>query len=173
MNITSTFRTCCKYPCSGKDSSIGVILPVSAQAAALLCSGLKDRESQRNLRRFRYMIIGYWECSWLTMTCLHDVACLVYFSDSIKNRQCFWHPSLFLKCEEISHDEEISYNENIILSLFLINNTSFFQARNYIQSLPTLKRREFPEIFRGANPLAINLLELMLELDADKWVYIP
>uniref|UniRef100_A0A2H1V829 mitogen-activated protein kinase n=1 Tax=Spodoptera frugiperda TaxID=7108 RepID=A0A2H1V829_SPOFR len=43
-----------------------------------------------------------------------------------------------------------------------------FQARNYIQSLPALKRRDFREVFRGANPLAVNLLELMLELDADK-----
>ncbi|XP_028034507.1 mitogen-activated protein kinase p38b-like isoform X2 [Bombyx mandarina] len=42
------------------------------------------------------------------------------------------------------------------------------EARNYIQSLPALKRRDFREVFRGANPLAINLLELMLELDADK-----
>ncbi|XP_023935785.1 mitogen-activated protein kinase p38b isoform X2 [Bicyclus anynana] len=42
------------------------------------------------------------------------------------------------------------------------------EARNYIQSLPTMKRREFREVFRGANLLAINLLELMLELDADK-----
>ncbi|XP_063548275.1 mitogen-activated protein kinase p38b-like isoform X2 [Cydia strobilella] len=41
-------------------------------------------------------------------------------------------------------------------------------ARNYIQSLPALARRDFREVFRGANPLAINLLELMLELDADK-----
>ncbi|CAG9581677.1 unnamed protein product [Danaus chrysippus] len=44
------------------------------------------------------------------------------------------------------------------------------EARNYIQSLPTLKRRDFREVFRGANPLAVNLLELMLELDADKRV---
>ncbi|CAG4954335.1 unnamed protein product [Colias eurytheme] len=42
------------------------------------------------------------------------------------------------------------------------------EARNYIQSLPTLRRRDFREVFRGANPLAVNLLELMLELDADK-----
>ncbi|KAF9797514.1 hypothetical protein SFRURICE_016624 [Spodoptera frugiperda] len=42
------------------------------------------------------------------------------------------------------------------------------EARNYIQSLPALKRRDFREVFRGANPLAVNLLELMLELDADK-----
>lgn len=31
-----------------------------------------------------------------------------------------------------------------------------------------MKRRDFKEVFKGANPLAINLLEKMLELDADK-----
>ncbi|CAG5096023.1 Similar to p38b: Mitogen-activated protein kinase p38b (Drosophila melanogaster) [Cotesia congregata] len=41
-------------------------------------------------------------------------------------------------------------------------------AKNYIQSLPPLKKKNFKEVFRGANPLAINLLELMLELDAEK-----
>ncbi|XP_025154225.1 mitogen-activated protein kinase p38b isoform X2 [Harpegnathos saltator] len=65
-------------------------------------------------------------------------------------------------------------------------------ARNYIQSLPPLKKKNFKDVFRGANPLAgrkqiipnryvlsraqcvadarapINLLELMLELDAEK-----
>ncbi|XP_025154224.1 mitogen-activated protein kinase p38b isoform X1 [Harpegnathos saltator] len=66
------------------------------------------------------------------------------------------------------------------------------EARNYIQSLPPLKKKNFKDVFRGANPLAgrkqiipnryvlsraqcvadarapINLLELMLELDAEK-----
>ncbi|CAL1673532.1 unnamed protein product [Lasius platythorax] len=42
------------------------------------------------------------------------------------------------------------------------------EARNYIQSLPPLKKKNFKEVFRGANPLAIDLLELMLELDAEK-----
>ncbi|KOB67508.1 p38 map kinase [Operophtera brumata] len=42
------------------------------------------------------------------------------------------------------------------------------KARNYIQSLPQLKKRDFCDVFRGANPLAINLLQLMLELDSDK-----
>ncbi|KYN11740.1 Mitogen-activated protein kinase 14B [Trachymyrmex cornetzi] len=41
-------------------------------------------------------------------------------------------------------------------------------ARNYIQSLPPLKKKNFKDVFRGANPLAIDLLELMLELDAEK-----
>ncbi|EEB15811.1 mitogen-activated protein kinase ERK-A, putative [Pediculus humanus corporis] len=41
-------------------------------------------------------------------------------------------------------------------------------ARNYILSLPTLKKRDFKEVFQGANILAIDLLEQMLELDADK-----
>jgi len=31
-----------------------------------------------------------------------------------------------------------------------------------------MPRRNFRDIFRGANPLAIDLLEKMLELDADK-----
>lgn len=43
-----------------------------------------------------------------------------------------------------------------------------FQARNYIKSLPPTKKKDFNEVFRGANPLAIDLLERMLELDSDK-----
>lgn len=31
-----------------------------------------------------------------------------------------------------------------------------------------MKKRDFKDVFRGANPLAIDLLEKMLELDADK-----
>jgi p38 MAP kinase len=31
-----------------------------------------------------------------------------------------------------------------------------------------MKRRDFKEVFKGANLLAIDLLEKMLELDADK-----
>ncbi|KAL0278827.1 UNVERIFIED_CONTAM: hypothetical protein PYX00_000522 [Menopon gallinae] len=42
------------------------------------------------------------------------------------------------------------------------------EARHYIQSLPIMKKRDFKEVFHGANALAIDLLELMLELDADK-----
>lgn len=40
-------------------------------------------------------------------------------------------------------------------------------ARNYIRSLPTMKRKDFKQVFKGASPLAIDLLEKMLELDAD------
>ncbi|XP_046662174.1 mitogen-activated protein kinase 14 isoform X2 [Homalodisca vitripennis] len=42
------------------------------------------------------------------------------------------------------------------------------EARNYIQSLPQLKKKDFKDVFKGANPLAIDLLEQMLELDAEK-----
>lgn len=42
------------------------------------------------------------------------------------------------------------------------------KARNYIKSLPTMKKRDFREVFRGANPFAIDLLEKMLELDSEK-----
>ncbi|XP_017113745.1 mitogen-activated protein kinase p38a [Drosophila elegans] len=41
-------------------------------------------------------------------------------------------------------------------------------ARSYIQSLPPMKRRSFKKVFENANPLAIDLLEKMLELDAEK-----
>lgn len=41
------------------------------------------------------------------------------------------------------------------------------QARNYIRSLPVTKRKSFNDVFRGANPLSIDLLERMLELDSD------
>ncbi|XP_015920389.1 mitogen-activated protein kinase 14 isoform X3 [Parasteatoda tepidariorum] len=42
------------------------------------------------------------------------------------------------------------------------------EARNYIRSLPVMKKRNFKDVFAGAHPDAINLLERMLELDADK-----
>ncbi|KAK0158561.1 hypothetical protein PV328_009547 [Microctonus aethiopoides] len=42
------------------------------------------------------------------------------------------------------------------------------EAKNYIQSLPPLKKKNFKDVFRGANPLAIDLLESMLELDSEK-----
>lgn len=31
-----------------------------------------------------------------------------------------------------------------------------------------MKKRDFKDVFRGANPVAIDLLEKMLELDSDK-----
>eukprot|EP00096_Caligus_rogercresseyi_P015582 TRINITY_DN804_c0_g2_i1.p1 TRINITY_DN804_c0_g2~~TRINITY_DN804_c0_g2_i1.p1 ORF type:complete len:362 (+),score=77.46 TRINITY_DN804_c0_g2_i1:52-1137(+) len=42
------------------------------------------------------------------------------------------------------------------------------EARNYIRSLPKMEKRKFSEYFKGYNPQAIDLLERMLELDADK-----
>ncbi|XP_012274507.1 mitogen-activated protein kinase 14B isoform X2 [Orussus abietinus] len=49
-----------------------------------------------------------------------------------------------------------------------LNKITSQEARNYIQSLPPLKKKNFKDVFRGANPMAIDLLELMLELDADR-----
>jgi len=40
------------------------------------------------------------------------------------------------------------------------------EARNYIRSIPQ-KRRNFSDVFKGANPQAVDLLEKCLELDAD------
>uniref|UniRef100_A0A669DWI8 mitogen-activated protein kinase n=1 Tax=Oreochromis niloticus TaxID=8128 RepID=A0A669DWI8_ORENI len=42
------------------------------------------------------------------------------------------------------------------------------QARNYISSLPHMPKRSFADVFIGANPLAVDLLERMLVLDTDK-----
>uniref|UniRef100_A0A665U0M6 mitogen-activated protein kinase n=1 Tax=Echeneis naucrates TaxID=173247 RepID=A0A665U0M6_ECHNA len=41
-------------------------------------------------------------------------------------------------------------------------------ARNYISSLPTMPKRNFADVFIGANPQAVDLLERMLVLDTDK-----
>lgn len=42
------------------------------------------------------------------------------------------------------------------------------EARTYIRTLPVMKKRNLKEIFKGSNPDAIDLLEQMLELDADR-----
>uniref|UniRef100_A0A8D8W1A3 mitogen-activated protein kinase n=2 Tax=Cacopsylla melanoneura TaxID=428564 RepID=A0A8D8W1A3_9HEMI len=42
------------------------------------------------------------------------------------------------------------------------------EARNYINSLPLLKKKDFKQVFKGANPQAVELLSLMLELDSEK-----
>lgn len=63
---------------------------------------------------------------------------------------------------------------NLIMEILGTPHEEFMQkissesARNYIQSLPPLRKKDFKEVFKGANPLAIDLLEKMLELDADK-----
>lgn len=41
-------------------------------------------------------------------------------------------------------------------------------ARNYIKSLAPMQRKDLSQVFAGANPLAVDLLRLMLELDSDK-----
>uniref|UniRef100_A0A8C5HYP0 mitogen-activated protein kinase n=1 Tax=Gouania willdenowi TaxID=441366 RepID=A0A8C5HYP0_GOUWI len=41
-------------------------------------------------------------------------------------------------------------------------------ARNYINSLAHMPKRNFADVFLGANPLAVDLLEKMLVLDTDK-----
>ncbi|KAK6643655.1 Mitogen-activated protein kinase 14B [Polyplax serrata] len=63
---------------------------------------------------------------------------------------------------------------NLIMEVLGTPNAEFIRkissesAKNYILSLPTLKKRDFKDVFHGANVLAIDLLEQMLELDADK-----
>lgn len=40
-------------------------------------------------------------------------------------------------------------------------------AISYIKSLPSLPKKDLHKVFTGANPLAVDLLGLMLELDSD------
>lgn len=41
------------------------------------------------------------------------------------------------------------------------------EARNYVKTLPVIQRKNLNEVFAGANPLAIDLLDQMLKLDSD------
>uniref|UniRef100_A0A8C8D316 mitogen-activated protein kinase n=1 Tax=Oncorhynchus tshawytscha TaxID=74940 RepID=A0A8C8D316_ONCTS len=41
------------------------------------------------------------------------------------------------------------------------------KAQKYIQSLPFMPQQDLEKIFRGANPMAVNLLKRMLVLDCD------
>ncbi|KAJ1161731.1 hypothetical protein NDU88_002212 [Pleurodeles waltl] len=50
----------------------------------------------------------------------------------------------------------------------LLKKISSEHARKYIESLPHLPHQDLKEVFRGANPLAVDLLEKMLILDSDK-----
>lgn len=49
-----------------------------------------------------------------------------------------------------------------------LNKITSEEAQNYIRSLPKMERKSFSEVFKGANPLAIDLLEKTLEVDTDK-----
>jgi len=48
-----------------------------------------------------------------------------------------------------------------------LNKITSEEARNYIRSLPHMERKNFSEFFKGANPMAIDLLQKMLEVDAE------
>uniref|UniRef100_A0A4W5PIX0 mitogen-activated protein kinase n=1 Tax=Hucho hucho TaxID=62062 RepID=A0A4W5PIX0_9TELE len=50
----------------------------------------------------------------------------------------------------------------------LLMKISSVPARNYINSLPQMPKRNFSDVFIGANPQAVDLLEKMLVLDTDK-----
>ncbi|XP_061583684.1 mitogen-activated protein kinase 14A-like isoform X1 [Cololabis saira] len=50
----------------------------------------------------------------------------------------------------------------------LISRMPSHEARTYINSLPHIPKRNFADVFIGANPLAVDLLEKMLVLDTDK-----
>uniref|UniRef100_A0A674ECN8 mitogen-activated protein kinase n=1 Tax=Salmo trutta TaxID=8032 RepID=A0A674ECN8_SALTR len=50
----------------------------------------------------------------------------------------------------------------------LISRMPSHEARNYINSLPQMPKRNFSDVFIGANPQAVDLLEKMLVLDTDE-----
>uniref|UniRef100_A0A8C1XFQ2 mitogen-activated protein kinase n=1 Tax=Cyprinus carpio TaxID=7962 RepID=A0A8C1XFQ2_CYPCA len=50
----------------------------------------------------------------------------------------------------------------------LISRMPSHEAQNYISSLAYMPKRNFADVFIGANPLAVDLLEKMLVLDTDK-----
>ncbi|XP_037540819.1 mitogen-activated protein kinase 14A isoform X1 [Nematolebias whitei] len=50
----------------------------------------------------------------------------------------------------------------------LVAKISSESARTYINSLPRTPKRNFSDVFVGANPIAVDLLEKMLVLDTDK-----
>lgn len=42
------------------------------------------------------------------------------------------------------------------------------QARQYVESLPHYPKKDFHQFFIGANPLAIEVLQLLLHMDPDR-----
>nr|AVK87131.1 mitogen-activated protein kinase p38 [Anadara broughtonii] len=49
----------------------------------------------------------------------------------------------------------------------LLDKINSKEARDYVSSLPKFGKKEFKEVFIGANPKAVDLLERMLDLDPD------
>ncbi|XP_071156426.1 mitogen-activated protein kinase 14-like isoform X1 [Mytilus edulis] len=49
----------------------------------------------------------------------------------------------------------------------LLDKISSPEARNYVASMPKWPKKDFREVFIGANPLAIDLMEKMLDLDSE------
>ncbi|KAK0093667.1 hypothetical protein PV326_012955 [Microctonus aethiopoides] len=106
---------------------------------------------------------------------------IVQSSASLSNSR---YPSIESYYGNPGHSKNRIYAENIIrvdidhLTRVLVlcgtpteqtlSKVTSHEAKNYIQSLPPLKKKNFKDVFRGANPLAIDLLESMLELDSEK-----
>uniref|UniRef100_A0A673NB69 mitogen-activated protein kinase n=1 Tax=Sinocyclocheilus rhinocerous TaxID=307959 RepID=A0A673NB69_9TELE len=59
----------------------------------------------------------------------------------------------------------LSFPPSLTCKKFSVNCT---MARTYINSLPQMPKRNFADVFIGANPQAVDLLEKMLVLDTDK-----
>lgn len=68
---------------------------------------------------------------------------------------------------KITSDEVFTNDFHQLESQPFLTDQIPFQARNYIRSLTKMEKKNFHEVFKGASPMAIDLLEKMLELDAD------
>ncbi|MGH0127668.1 UNVERIFIED_CONTAM: hypothetical protein FKN15_017390 [Acipenser sinensis] len=64
--------------------------------------------------------------------------------------------------------QSIIHAKRTYRELRLLKHMKHENARNYIHSLPHMPKRNFADVFIGANPTAVDLLEKMLVLDTDK-----
>uniref|UniRef100_A0A8C5MXB5 mitogen-activated protein kinase n=1 Tax=Leptobrachium leishanense TaxID=445787 RepID=A0A8C5MXB5_9ANUR len=74
-----------------------------------------------------------------------------------------------VKCQKLTDDHVQFLIYQILRGLKYIHSADIIhRARNYIQSLPYMPKMNFEDVFLGANPQAVDLLEKMLVLDTDR-----
>ncbi|KAF5929648.1 hypothetical protein HPG69_002369 [Diceros bicornis minor] len=77
-------------------------------------------------------------------------------------------PEIMLNWMHYNQTGRRLFESSNIIEQSHFENPLFLQARNYIQSLTQMPKMNFANVFIGANPLAVDLLEKMLVLDSDK-----
>jgi hypothetical protein len=66
-------------------------------------------------------------------------------------------PSVVVDVKSVATFDRLSHPNRFRLHL---------QARNYIRSLPPMKRKDFKQVFKGANPLGECEIRQSLQMDA-------